>query len=132
MTRTPGDITRRHSIADAAGGFPARATVVLYACVPPGQNEDDVTARLRRHAEARDWVVAGEILDHTTTATPLECRPNWPQAKRLITSGRATGLVTTSRTACASTPTAPVLEDWLRDHHAFLSEETPAAQGTAR
>jgi hypothetical protein len=132
MTRTPGDITRRRSIADAAGGFPSRATVVLYACIAPGQDQDDVTARLRRHAEARDWVVAGEVVDHTSTATPLEYRPNWPQAQRFITSGQAKGLVTTSRTACADTPSAPALEEWLRDQQAFLSEETPAAQGAVQ
>lgn len=132
MKRTPGDIARRRAIADAAGGFPTRATVVLYACIAPGQDEQDVMARLRRHAEARDWVVVGEVIDHTHTATPLEHRPNWPQAKTLITSGQAGGIVTTSRIACADTPSAPALERWLGEHQAFLSEETPTAEGAVR
>ncbi|MEU1372003.1 hypothetical protein ABZ454_38840 [Streptomyces sp. NPDC005803] len=131
-TRTPGDIARRRSIADAAGAFPSRATVVLYACVAPGQDQDGVTARLRRHAEARDWVVVGEVVDRITRATPLECRPNWPEARRFITSGQAKGLVMTSRTVCIHAAEATALDEWLCGHQAFLSEETPAAQGAVR
>lgn len=128
-TRTPGDVTRRRSIAEAASGFPSRAAVVLYACVPPGQDQDDLTARLRQHAEARDWVVLAEVFDHTSTATPLGSRPAWSDARMLITSGVATGLVTTSRIDA----TFPDLEEWLRDHGAFLSEATAAAvQGAGR
>lgn len=105
---------------------------MLYACIAPGQDQQDVLARLRRHAEARDWLVVREVIDHTPTATPLECRPNWPQVKTLITSGQARGLVTTSRLACADTPSDPVLDEWLGEHQAFLSEEPPTAEGAVR
>ncbi|WP_371604940.1 hypothetical protein OG345_40780 (plasmid) [Streptomyces sp. NBC_01220] len=131
-TRTPGDITRRRSIADAAGGFPTRAAVVLYACIQPGQDEAAVTALLRRHAEARDWVVAAEVVDHTSTATPLDRRPNWERARLLITTGQARGIVTTSRAACADTGDAPAVEEWLAEHQAFLSEARPAVHGAVR
>jgi hypothetical protein len=132
MNRTPGDNARRRSIADAAGGFPARATVVLYACIAPGQDQDDVIAQLRRHAAARDWVVVSEVIDHTATATPLDSRPNWPIAAACISNGQARGMVTTSRRACADTSKAPALSEWLRAHQAFLSEATPAAEGALR
>ncbi|WP_405759411.1 hypothetical protein OG234_13055 [Streptomyces sp. NBC_01420] len=127
--RSSGDIARRRRIADAADGYPARVTVVLYACVPPGTSEDDVVARLRRHAGARDWLVIGEVVDYTSTSTPLGFRPNWlGHARPLLTSGQAGGLVTTSRTdACFAE-----LPEWLQEQHAFLSELMPAAaQGAA-
>ncbi|MER6334086.1 hypothetical protein ABT298_33230 [Streptomyces sp. NPDC001034] len=132
MNRSPGDTSRRRALADVASAFPARASVVLYACVPPGQKLDDIVMRLRRHVEARDWVVVGEVFDHTPTATPLEHRPNWAQAQAYITTGQATGIVTTSRTACAQTSESSSLVQWLHDQHAFLSEESPTEAGAAR
>ncbi|MFC8715267.1 MULTISPECIES: hypothetical protein [unclassified Streptomyces] len=120
------DSSRRRDIADAAGGFSIRAaTVVLYACIAPGQDQQDVLARLRAHARARDWHIVGEVFDHAATDTPRENRANWRQASALITSGRAMGLVTTSRTACADTPGSPALASWLQEHQAFLSEGEP-------
>ncbi|MFF8990219.1 hypothetical protein ACF09H_09770 [Streptomyces sp. NPDC014983] len=88
--------------------------------------------RLRRHAEARDWVVVGEVFDHTPTATPLEQRTNWSQARAYITTGQARGIVTTSRTTCAQTSGSSTLMEWLRDQHAFLSEDSPTEAGAAR
>jgi hypothetical protein len=132
MTRTPGDISRRRSIADAAGGFPSRATVVLYACIAPGQDQADVMARLRRHAEARDWVVMDEVIDHTPTATPLDSRPNWPQARQHITAGQARGIVATPGTERAGAFDSPTLAEWLHDQHAFLFEDSPAPAGVER
>ncbi|GAA3301267.1 hypothetical protein [Streptomyces cinereospinus] len=131
MKRTPGDTSRRRVITDAASGFPSRATVVLYTCIAPGQDQTAVLTRLRRYAEARDWVVIGEVIDHTTTATPLDSRPNWQKARTLITSGQAHGIVTTSRTACAVTPTDLSLVDWLAQHQAFLAEAEPLVEGLA-
>jgi hypothetical protein len=128
MTRTLGDITRRRTIADAASGFPARAAVVLYACIPPGQQRADIEGALRKYAEARDWLIAGTVIDHTATATPLEHRPNWPQVRNLLASGAAHGIVTTSRRACAETEGAPVLSEWLDTHNAFLAETAPATE----
>ncbi|CAL9614410.1 hypothetical protein SUDANB1_05696 [Streptomyces sp. enrichment culture] len=125
MTRTLGATLRRRNIADAAGGFPPRAAVVLYACIAPGEQQDDIVTRLRKYAEARDWVIAGTVVDHTTTATPLDSRPNWRQAKALIVDGQARGIVTTSRRACAETASTPVLSEWLDTHNAFLAETTP-------
>ncbi|MFB0617207.1 hypothetical protein [Streptomyces sp. AGS-58] len=132
MTRTLGETIRRRNIADAAGGFPTRAAVVLYACIQPGQQQRDTVHALRQYAEARDWVIVGTVIDHTTTATPLEHRPNWPQAKALIMSGQARGIVTTSRRACAETTGAPVLSQWLDTHHAFLAETTPVTEGAVQ
>lgn len=128
-TRTPGNIARRRAIADAAGGFPTRATVVLYACVAPGQSQQDVIAQLRRHAEARDWAVVGEAIDNTPADTPLQDRPSWGGAKMLIASGQATGVVTN----CCTTG-IPALGEWLADNQAFLSEaaHTAAAEGAVR
>ncbi|MEU6460302.1 hypothetical protein [Streptomyces sp. NPDC046976] len=128
MKRTPGDTLRRGNLADAAGGFPARATVVLYACVPPGLNQDRVLARLREHAEARDWVVVGEALDLTSAETPLEHRPNWAEAWAYIMTGQATGIVTTFR-ACTQTSSSQALMKRLHEQHAFLSEESPTEAG---
>lgn len=130
MTRTLGDTLRRRHIADAASGFPARAAVVLYACVAPGQRQNDLVARLREYADARDWLIAATVVDHTTTATPLDSRPNWPQVKQLIVDGTATGIVTTSRRACGETESAPVLSEWLNTHHAFLAETAPVMPAT--
>jgi hypothetical protein len=124
MTRTLGETLRRRNLSDAASGFPARAAVVLYACIPPGQTRGDVVPRLRRYAEARDWDVAATVVDYTPTATPLERRPNWPQARDAISSGRARGIVTTSRLACGETTGTPVLSQWLDTHNA---ETTPTA-----
>lgn len=90
---------------------------------------------LRRYAEARDWRVVGEIVDHTTTSTPLAQRPKWPEASLLITSGQARGIVTTSLRACADTPSTPFLSAWLTENQAFLSEALPApttAKGAVR
>ncbi|MFJ8201107.1 hypothetical protein [Streptomyces sp. NPDC096152] len=131
MDRTPGDISRRRALADAAGGFTARATVVLYACIASVQDEGDVLARLRRHAEARDWVVVGEVIDHDTTGTPLECRRNWAQAKAFVTTGQARGIVATPGTERAGVA-SPSLTQWLHDHQAFLFEESPAGAGVVR
>ncbi|MGC5412607.1 hypothetical protein ACPXCX_54510, partial [Streptomyces sp. DT225] len=86
--------------------------VVLYACVQPGASEEEVVARLRRHAQARDWLVVGEVVDHTSTSTPLGFRPNWwGHARQLITSGEAGGLVTTSR----ADANFGELEEWLHE-----------------
>ncbi|MFE7975746.1 hypothetical protein [Streptomyces shenzhenensis] len=126
-TRTPGEIARRRAIADAAGGFPARATVVLYACVAPDQNRQDVISRLRRHAAARDWVIVGEAVDDTPADTPLQDRPGWGDVKMLITSGQAGGLVITCAAACPGAPGFPSLGEWLVNNQAFLSELAPAS-----
>ncbi|GAA2732401.1 hypothetical protein [Streptomyces nogalater] len=127
MTRTPGELSRRRSIAAAASGFTSRATVVLYACIPPGQDQDETVVRLREYAAARDWDIIGEVIDHTATATPLGARPNWPLAKTYIENGQAHGLVTTSRTACADTTKSAPLTEWLRGRHAFLAEAMPTS-----
>ncbi|MFF7098473.1 hypothetical protein ACFY9A_39845 [Streptomyces rubradiris] len=132
MTRTPGDISRRRSINDVASGFPSRTKVALYACIAPGLNQADVMEQLRLYAEARDWVVAGEVIDHTPTATPLDSRPNWPQAKMYITTGQACGIVATPHTWSAGAFSSPTLTEWLHDHRAFLSDEALAAEHSAR
>lgn len=102
---------------------------MLYAAVPRGQDAGDLMARLRRHAEARDWLVVDEVVDYATTSTPLGERPNWwGRARVLITSGEAKGVVTTSRADAGLAE----LEGWLHEHLAFLSELIPAAaQGAA-
>lgn len=89
-------------------------------------------ARLRRHAEARDWVVVAEVIDHAATAAPLNRRPNWPQAKTYITNGQARGIVATPHTVDADAASFPTLTEWLRDQHAFLSEDAPTAEGAVR
>ncbi|MFF0226556.1 hypothetical protein [Streptomyces sp. NPDC004629] len=132
MTRTPGDISRRRNIADAASGFLSRATVVLYGCPEPGQDERDVMTRLRRYADARDWVVIGEVTDLSPATIPFQERRGWPAARNAVTSGQAKGIVAT---ACPQTPVASDLEDWLRDNQAFLSEVATApstAEGVAQ
>ncbi|MFE4421298.1 hypothetical protein [Streptomyces sp. NPDC056817] len=121
MTRTPGDLARRRALADAASGYPARATVVLYACITHGQDQRAVFAQLRRHAEARDWVVIGEVTDSTAATIPLQDRPGWPAAATAITSGRASGIVVA---ACTETPDIEPVGAWLDEHRAFLSQVT--------
>ncbi|GAA5070867.1 hypothetical protein GCM10023336_56400 [Streptomyces similanensis] len=88
-------------------------------------------ARLRLHAEARDWVVVDEVVDQKSTAAPppLGLRPNWVKVKAYVGSGQAQGIVATAHTLDASDPT---LTEWLHDQHAFLSEEAPTSAGTAR
>ncbi|MDN3260793.1 hypothetical protein QWJ26_13410 [Streptomyces sp. CSDS2] len=132
MTRTPGDLSRRRSINDVASGFPSRTRVALYACIAPGQDQADVLEQLRLYAEARDWVVVGEVIDHTPTATPLDSRPNWPQAKVYITTGEARGIVATPHTRSAGAGSSPTLTEWLHDQNAFLSDEALATERAAR
>jgi hypothetical protein len=128
MTRTPGDTARRRNIADAAAGFPNRATVVLYARIAPCDDQQEVIARLRRHAEARDWVVVGEVINYTQTDAPYaQVGHGWQAAKRLVTSGQAKGIVTTSRQACAD---VAGLDEWLLDQQAFLFETATAPAAT--
>ncbi|MEU9925128.1 hypothetical protein AB0H51_28235 [Streptomyces griseoluteus] len=132
MNRTLGDTARRRVLVDAAGGFDDRASVVLYACIAPGQDQDDVLARLRRHAEARDWLVAAVVVDHDPTATPLDYRQNWWLAQEYVTTGQARGIVATPGTDRAGALCARPLADWLHDQHAFLSVDASAAEGAAR
>ncbi|MFI6209127.1 hypothetical protein ACIBAI_22430 [Streptomyces sp. NPDC051041] len=115
MTRTLGDIARRRALADAAAGFTDRVAVVLYACVTPGQDRNDVIAQLRQHAVARDWVIRAEITDCFQEAAALDDRPGWRQAMGLIAASTAMGIVTTA----SSSPSA---QDKLRGYHAFLFE----------
>jgi hypothetical protein len=133
MTRTPGDIARRRVIAEAAGAFPAaRTAVVLYACIAPDQRRDEVRDRLRRHAEARDWVVVAEVIDHVATATPLKHRPNWPLVLTYIATQQAEGIVATAHTARAGDCSSPPLGERLHAQGVFLFEETPTPREAAR
>jgi hypothetical protein len=103
---------------------------VPYACIPHDQDPAKLLEQLRGYAEARDWVIADEVVDHTTPTTPLEDRPNWPTAAKLIISGRATGIAIPSRELCADTCTAPELEAWLSARNAYLYQAVP--HGAAR
>jgi hypothetical protein len=122
MTKTPADISRRRNIADAASGVPPRATVVLYART----GEQDVIAQLRRQAEARDWVVVGEITDTIPTDLPLQQCPGWPAVQAAILTHQARGIITTVDTDVTG------LDGWLADHQAFVCQTAAAPQGATR
>ncbi|WP_344963371.1 hypothetical protein, partial [Streptomyces thioluteus] len=55
---------RRRNIVNASSGYPDRMQVVLYALIHDGGSSPNmVLDRLRRHAEARDWVVHSAFFD---------------------------------------------------------------------
>ncbi|MER7497031.1 hypothetical protein ABT033_31100 [Streptomyces pharetrae] len=124
MTRTPGDTARRSDIAAAAAGFCGRATVVLYDRINLGQDQQEAVARLRRHAEARDWVVVAEVIEYGPPETTSPAGQGWQTVRRFVGSRQAMGIVTTSRRALAAVDS---LDEWLLEQRAFVSETAPAA-----
>jgi hypothetical protein len=99
---------------------------VLYDRINLGQNQEDVVARLRRHAEARDWVIVAEVIEYGPPETTSPAGQGWQTVRRLVGNRRAMGIVTTSRQTLAS---VDGLDEWLREQRTFVSETAPAAAG---
>ncbi|MCZ1009889.1 hypothetical protein [Streptomyces lydicus] len=120
MIRTPAQTRRRQGLGNAAAG---RTTVVLYACVDgPRTSATAILAELRRFANAREWIVAGEILDSAPLSTPLDERPMWHSVREAIAKGRAEGIVAALDHTCDDVAdTRAQLFDWLAEHAAFLA-----------
>lgn len=122
MERTQADRARRRCLADAAAGVGIqRAQVVLYACLPSG-GPDKVLAEMRGYADARDWVVAAELIDQVPIGEPTDGRPQWATLKGLIESQHAQGIVTPTRRMCGlRDPEQIRLNTWLAVNHAFIA-----------
>lgn len=129
MIRTPAQKRRRQGLESAAGG---RTTVVLYACVEgPDATATTAFSELRRFANAREWLIAGEILDTAPLATPLDERPMWHSVREVISAGRAEGIVAAPNHTCDDVEGVRAeLLDWLAEHAAFLATAHSDVRGS--
>ncbi|MCC3766319.1 hypothetical protein [Streptomyces sp. UNOC14_S4] len=119
MNQTPPD-PRRRRLADAASGFPERVAVVLYTCSCDDRDPVDTLAALRKHAEARDWVVHSELYDTDPITKTRTDRKAWPNAARLLKNRDVEGLVAPDETEIALYPRGKErLREWLASLPAF-------------
>ncbi|RKN11591.1 hypothetical protein D7319_06645 [Streptomyces radicis] len=86
--------------------------MVIYLCHPSESTTLAAAARLRAHADARDWAVAAEVLD-VTAVVP---RAGVERARSYVLLRQAHGILTTTREA----PALASERDWLAEHGAFL------------
>ncbi|HEY8985459.1 MAG TPA: hypothetical protein VIU15_38545 [Streptomyces sp.] len=127
MQRTHGDLIRRRRLIDAASGHIERTKVVLYACLPADEpvsqfgSEEKVLSVLRQYADARDWVVACELIDRQSINTTPDTRPAWLRLQTEIEGGTAQGIVTPMRRMCGlRDPEQTRFDTWLASHNAFV------------
>ncbi|WP_326693339.1 MULTISPECIES: hypothetical protein [unclassified Streptomyces] len=119
MVRTLGTTRARRALANAACG---RTAVILYVCLPDGEDPEPFLLTLRRYVAARDWTTALEVTEQAPLTTPFRMRPHWPSMAALLASGAAQGLVTpTFDMWSSSTEEARAVRNWLEDHHSFLA-----------
>ncbi|MGW1073700.1 hypothetical protein [Streptomyces sp. NPDC002537] len=122
MTRTANEQQRRRDIADASSGLPGRIIVVLYTCIHDARDPEETLTTLRRHAEARDWVVHSALYDNADITSIRSDRKAWPKAETLLKQKEATGLVAPSEAEIALHPMSKNrLREWLHSLPAFAS-----------
>ncbi|MCE7082938.1 hypothetical protein [Streptomyces sp. ST2-7A] len=95
---------------DAAPGMP----VVLYLATPPDRDPAPWLSACREIAAHQRRHVVAELTDSTTRPS----RPRLRQARHLITTGHARGIVTHNRAMLATTPEAHADLEWWADRHA--------------
>ncbi|UQI46700.1 hypothetical protein M1P56_21275 [Streptomyces sp. HU2014] len=84
---------RHRNIASASSGLPERVTVVLYACIYDSRDPDNVLENLRKHAEARDWIVHSALHDVADITSSRGARQVWPDVERLLRTREVEGVV---------------------------------------
>lgn len=105
---------------------PPGTPVVLYACTTRYGNTSRLLADLRAHAKAHEWEVVAEFAD-TTGAAPEAQRPSFLEAKALLTSGDAEGIVSRYPAMCAYFPyEQAAFRDWLETRGAWVHYTWPA------
>lgn len=94
--------------------------VVLYACTVRNGDANRIFRELREYAERQGWTPVAELADFNGAAPERE-RPKFLEAKRLIKSGEAQGLVTRYPAMAAYHPQEQRdLEAWLTGLGAFM------------
>ncbi|MEV4874296.1 hypothetical protein [Streptomyces syringium] len=121
MNRMPSS-PRRRNITDASSGFPERVTVGLYACVYDDRDPEAVIEALRKHAEARDWVVHNALYDTSDITSDRGSRESWPKVERLLQEGQVSGFVAPTEDEIAFSPQDKAqVRNWLLELPAFAS-----------
>lgn len=119
---------RHLNIANASSGFPERVTVVLYACIHDNRGVEDVLGHLRRHAEARDWVVHSALHDVDDITSPRGARQAWPDVEQLLQTRLVQGVVAPTEDEIAFYPRGKEqFRDMLLSLPAFASYLVPKA-----
>jgi DNA invertase Pin-like site-specific DNA recombinase len=94
--------------------------VVLYACTVRNGNAGRILAELRAYAVAQSWEVVAELADFSGAAPESE-RPKFLEAKHLIETGEAQGLVTRYPAMAAyQAQEQRDLAQWLKDRDAWM------------
>ncbi|KNB52883.1 hypothetical protein [Streptomyces caatingaensis] len=113
------DLARRRNIANASSGYD-EIRVVLYTLIHDDSKPDEVMQRLRRHAEARDWVVHEAFVDFASLESTRTDRKCWPKAERLLKDRAVQGLVARSEDELAFYRLGKDrLRNWLLELPAF-------------
>ncbi|MDX2702131.1 recombinase family protein [Streptomyces sp. PA03-6a] len=99
---------------------PTRVPVVLYVSTTSAQSCERFLEGARRYAECRDWDVIAALYD-LYGLNRDGARPAWQQARDLIDSRQAAGIVTRYQTMVTSHGDAHTLQAWLAERGAWLA-----------
>ncbi|MFI6447803.1 hypothetical protein [Kitasatospora sp. NPDC050543] len=100
---------------------PGRVSVALYIAAADGDPGGELANHCRQYADAREWVIAASFSDAGLFGD-LDERPGWQGVTALLPAGRASGIVTWTRSMVAHTPEAwKHLTELIADRGSFLA-----------